>query len=57
VDPSGQSVYVTSDKAGGVTILKLDGSTGHLALSGKTMSNGKASSIVLTGTSTRTQAP
>jgi 6-phosphogluconolactonase (cycloisomerase 2 family) len=57
VDPSGLSVYVTSDKAGGVTILKLDGSTGHLALSGKTMSNGKASSIVLTGTSTRTQAP
>jgi 6-phosphogluconolactonase len=58
VDPSGQYVYVTSDQTGGVTILKLNVATGELALSGTTMSKGKTSSIVLTGSAaTPAQAP
>ena len=49
VDPSGQYVYVTSDQAGGVTSLKLTVSTGTLTVSASTLSPGRASAIVVTG--------
>ncbi len=47
VDPSGQYVYVTSDKTGGVTTLKLNLSTGALTPGPGTQSSGRTSAIVV----------
>jgi 6-phosphogluconolactonase (cycloisomerase 2 family) len=55
VDPSGQYLHVTSDKAGGITTLKLDVATGTLVPAGETAATGKASSIVLGSATATTQ--
>jgi len=46
VDPSGQYLHVTSDKAGGVNTLKLNVATSTLVLAGETTAREKAPPVV-----------